>query len=208
MKLFFTASYNGHDKFLWAYNKIYSTLVTRGDQMLDDDIIETSYKTFIQEIEKDKLKYRKIFSNKMTLVEKADVCIFEVSNRSIGVGFLIQRAIEKNKPTLVLYQKGYKSYFLESLDVDYLTVREYTKNNLTKVLMDSVKKIMKTKESRFNFYANPKLMAFIEKKSKDKGISQSAFIRGLLLDEFRKEQDTTAVVSNDTGAKSNPNTRL
>lgn len=192
MKIFFLASYKGGEKLHWAYQEIFDLLEQFGNRHLDDEIVKMSYGSFVKKMSENKDAAFIHYKNKTKCVDEASLCVFEASVHSLGIGFLIETSLQKNKPTLVFYFEDNVPYFLSGVKHPQLILKKYTKNNIKDVVKEGYDETLHLKEGRFNFYANPKLISFVEEKSKKLGISQSAYIRSLLLDALHKENNTSS----------------
>lgn len=80
------------------------------------------------------MEYKQIIYGCVENIKVADVCIFEVSFKSLGSGYLIHHALTLSKPTIILYYKENKPYIFSAVIDERLILKSYNENNLEKVL--------------------------------------------------------------------------
>lgn len=186
MKVFFAGSYQQDPIFLQNYKKIYEEIGKLGYQHIDDEAVNLTYEEFVKKMEGGKDKYNEHFKNKIKAIQGADICIFEVSHHSLGVGFAIEKALELNKPTIILYYKTNIPYFLSGVDDEKLIVLEYSEKTIKKVIKDALDNARERRDKRFNFFISPKLLDYLEKASTDESVTKSKFIRNLIVKKMRQ----------------------
>lgn len=186
MKVFFTASLRGKKEFDVYYQKIYQEIAGMGYEHLDNEILTKSMADFYEEMDGGREAQVELYKKKIKYLQEADICIFETSLHSLTTGFLITKAIDYNKPTIVLYYKENLPYFLVGAQEEKLILRSYNQNNLKKVLNETFEDARERRDKRFNFFISPKLLIYLEKSSKDMGITKSKFIRNLIVEHMRK----------------------
>lgn len=186
MKVFFTASLRGQNSFVKHYLSIYKTIEQLGYTHLDDEIFVLKKRAYYQQIEKEGRKgYVKLYRRKMQRLQEADICVFECSLHSLSIGFLIDKALESNKPTIALYYKDNIPHFLAGIQEEKLIVKSYNEKNYKKVIKEFLKEAREIKDKRFNFFISPKLLSYIETISKEQGVTKSRFIRSLIVEHMR-----------------------
>ncbi len=87
------------------------------------------------------------YYKKLNAIYKSDICIFETTYHSIGIGFLIQKAINEEKPTIVFHYEGKLSFFISGIVDKNLSIYEYNENNYR----DVVKKAMEESRNKIGF---------------------------------------------------------
>lgn len=121
MKIYFSGSIAGGRKYLDIYKKIVEYLQIHGHNVLTEHIILDN----IFEVE-EKLQPAEIYERDIQMLQKCDVVIAEVSNPSLGVGYEICYALERQIPVLGLYQPDiYVSRMILGNTSPYLTLFEY-----------------------------------------------------------------------------------
>lgn len=187
MKVFYTASMRGQKEFKKHYEKIYHTIEELGYTQLDDELIQGESNTYYDILAKQGRKaYMDLYKRTMRLLHEADICIFECSLHSLSIGFIIEKSLNLNKPTIVLYHKDNLPHLLMGVDEEKLLLRNYTDQNIKKVLKETLRAARERKDKRFNFFITPKLLHYLVKISKEQGITKSKFIRSLIFDYMKK----------------------
>lgn len=187
MKVLFTASQRGKKQFGQAYKKIQDFIVNSNYILLQDDILYSEPEDLYKALESgDHKKQTEFYKKKIDAIQKADLCVFEASTHSLSIGFVIQKALEFNKPTIVLYIKDHKPLFFSGVDNEKLILQEYDDKNLEKQFDSAIQDALHLREKRFNFFISPGLLSYLEHTSKKEGITKSTFIRNLILTHKRK----------------------
>ena len=186
MKVFFTASLRGQTEFGNHYKKIFDELVTLGYKNLDDEIFQL-HPNYYDTMEKQgREAFVDLYQRKIKAVQEADICVFEGSLPSLSIGYLITKALDFNKPTIILYYKDYTPQLLSGIDEEKLIVRNYEDRNITSIVADAVEEARHLQDKRFNFFINPALLNYLEQASRAEGITKSTFIRNLILQHKKK----------------------
>lgn len=191
MKVFFTSTTRGQKEFGLYYQQIYKELEALGYDHLDDDVVKTNFTEFLENIEKeDRNGYKEYFNKKNDAIMKADICVFEVSYPTLGLGFVVERALKQGKPTIVLYYKDNIPYTLIGVEDEKLLIKNYTEKTLKKVLRDSLEIAKERRDKRFNFFLSPKLLDYLEGSSKKEGVTKSKLIRDMIVRHMREHVET------------------
>lgn len=186
MKVFFSGSYKGADKFSEQYKAIFDLIKKNGYEHLDYDIVNVSYDQLADS--NDDSAFDKHYEKKMKAIKNADICIFETTVHSLGIGFLIQKALDDGKPVISLYYKDNQPYFLSGLKDERFILKSYNDESLTMVLKEALETARERRDKRFNFFISPKLLEYLEKASKKEGFTKSKFIRNLIMDHMRENR--------------------
>jgi hypothetical protein len=124
MKVFFTASQRGKNFFDRFYKKIYKIVESQGIEHLDDTLVKITAKSFYQELDSNGTNAQKeLYEKNMKAINKADITVFESSLPSLSVGYMINKSLEANKPTIVLYLDENYPHFLKGVNEDKLIVK-------------------------------------------------------------------------------------
>jgi hypothetical protein len=187
MKVFFIASQRGKTKFDQNYKKIFDTIEKLGHKNLDARLFDKSVKEFYDELKKEgPHKFSSFFSVNLKLISEADVNVFECSEQSFSIGYMVQNSLEQNKPTIVLFTQPYEPFFLLDVKDDKLIVQGYTLETLENDLKKAFEKASTVADKRFNFFISPKYLTYLQQESRRNGITKSTFIRNLILEHKRK----------------------
>lgn len=186
MKVFFGVPFGGTRQFGEYYKKIYADIEKLGYENVNDDVFRISYDDFMKQVNKGRDVLVDNYHRKLDGIKAADICIFEGSFPSLGMGFLMQKALEDNKPVIILYYSSNVPLFMSGVEDEKLFVASYSDKNIKKVLRDSLEQAKERRDKRFNFFISPKLLEYLEKMSKEEGITKSKFIRNLILEHMHK----------------------
>lgn len=187
MKVFFRASQRGKKLFGENYITINNAIKELGYVTLDDEVINQNYEDYSKLVKKEGASYyTKQFNDSIAKMKKADICVFEGSEQSFSVGYMVHKALELNKPTVVLYVEERPVHFLMDLHEEKLFVKSYTLDNVKDVLVKTLKVARVAIDKRFNFFISPTLLNFLNEVAKEEGVTKSTFIRNLISDHRRK----------------------
>ncbi len=191
MKIFFATSHRGKKEFIKHYRIIYEEAKQLGYKHIDYDLFSTSTEDFYQKlIAGGKKADVELYKARIQSINEADICIFDCSYPSLSIGFLIDKSLEQGKPTIVLYfkDKGKDTtpYFISGIDNERLILQGYTEKTLKKIIRDSLELAKERRDKRFNFFISPRLLEYLEKVSKEEGMTKSKFIRNLILEHMHK----------------------
>ena len=181
MKVYFTASLRGTQFYEQYYRQIYNEIESMGYTHLDNEILTQNRTQYYNELETAGRKADlDLYKKKIKQLQRADICVFEVSLHSLSIGFQVEKAIHYLKPTIVLYRGDNKPYFLDGIEDEKFILRSYNDENLHEILKECFEIAQKKKEQRFNFFLSPELLNYLESASKKKGTTKSNYIRNLL----------------------------
>lgn len=186
MKVFFTASLRGQKEFGVYYKTIFDTLSDLGFKHLDNEILTLS-KNYYDKIQHEgRSAFVDLYQRKMKHLKEADICMFECTLPSLSIGYQILKALDFNRPTIILYLNDNVPQFISGIDNEKLIVKKYTPDTLTDVVTESLQEASGIQDKRFNFFISPPLLNYLQKESKSKGVTQSTFIRNLILTHKKK----------------------
>jgi hypothetical protein len=185
MKLYFTAAIVQRPKFGCYYDQIVETVQNLGHHIQHEHITKETLANIKKATEDDlNAHYRKV----VRWISQADIVIVEASFPStLNVGHEISLALERNKPTIVLYKKGYDSFFLRGLNSDKLFLVEYTPKSLLQLVTACVNYAKEQAETRFNFFMPPLYLTYLDWAATQKKLPRSVYLRDLL--EKDREQN-------------------
>lgn len=190
MKIFFTASLRGKEFYGKQYKEIFDIINTSGYENLDDEIFNLNSEDYYKKIKTEgRNAFVDLYKRKIKRIQDADICIFEGSFHSLSIGYLIQKAIEFNKPTIVLYFEDNIPHFLAGVEDEKLIVKNYNEKNLKEIFKACIDEATELRDKRFNFFISPELLSYLEGTSKKLNITKSTFIRNLIQEHRRKYKD-------------------
>lgn len=177
MKVFFTSSPRGLDTHHRELKTIFRVLESLGHEHLSDLVINNDVPQFYRQSKQDwSLNYQSLTNR----VKKADFVIAEVSCPSLAIGYLINFALEKNKPVIALYSQNHVPYFLIGLENQNFHLFQYSENSIVPVLTEAFEYVSDELNIRFNMIFPAKINQYLEEISLEQGISKSHFIRSLI----------------------------
>lgn len=156
-------------------------------------------KLFFTALEGEKklpLTFRSIFSflkkdrhSIQTSIEKlseVDVALFECTKPSTAVGYLIEKSLQLNKPTIILYQKNTPPQFLFGSDEVGLIFRSYDSNTLPHALSTALLEAQFMLKKRINFSVSESILHYLRETSKKMGATKSIFLHRLISENTKK----------------------
>ncbi len=189
MKVLFSASLRGRKYFDDQYQLIVKSIKELDATVIGNDALSPTNDHLYEELKKGGRQSNiEFYQREMKLIQEADVCVFECSTHSLSIGFSIQKTLEMNKPALVLYYEDNVPFFLSGAQDDKLIIKSYNEKNLKEVLREGLAEASEIRDKRFNFFINPGLLTYLEKTSKNLGITKSTFIRNLIVDHMKKNK--------------------
>lgn len=187
MKVFFTASHRGKKNFGKQHQTIYKSLENLGFKHLSDSLISVNTEEYYDGLVKDGSDgFVQENTRMLKNIKEADITVFETSFPSLGIGYMIQKSLEANKPVVALYLKGHKPTFLTGIQDEKFQLIEYHEDDLQTLLTEAMEKAQTLADKRFNFFISPSLLTYLNQASKEAGVTKSTFIRNLINDYRRK----------------------
>lgn len=187
MKVYFSVSPKAKAEFGKIYKSIFDEISRAGYQHLSEEALHEDEDTFYEEMEKGgKDTHKNIFKEKIKFLQTADINIFDLSAGGVGLGFNVEKSLELNKPTIVLYHGDNVPFFLSGIDDDKFILVGYNDKNWKKVIRETLEIARERRDKRFNFFISPKLLEYLEKASGEEGVTKSKFIRNLIVKKMRQ----------------------
>ena len=178
MKIFYVASAltDARDSVM----KIYKHIEALGHSHTSD---------YVTRVELDEHKeagreyWEKLYEREMGSLQKADVCILEVSTHSLGLGQLVQEAIRSEKPVILLSRRDCVRREL----IDGACVREkrvqlldYSEDDLVEVVDYGLEVARERLGIRFTMLLGPKYVRYLDVATKVNNTSRSEYLRRLI----------------------------
>lgn len=165
MKVFFTASQRGKKRNLKYYQKIASTIKRLGYTLLDDDLLRIDSDKFYNDLESGtRQAYVEFYEEKMRHLQEADIVIFDVTTDSMSIGYIINKSLEYNKPTIVLYHRDAPPIFLSGSTEDKLILQSYNEDTIAETVEEVLIQARERRDKRFNFFISENLKVLISLK--------------------------------------------
>ncbi len=157
-----------------------------GAKNLDDEILKLS-RNYYETIQKQgRTAFVDLYKRKIKALQQADICIFEGSIPSLSIGYLIEKALDFNKPTIIFYYKDNTPEFISGIDEEKIILKQYFDDTLPKAFESAMEEAKHLQDKRFNFFISPDLLTYLEKASREEEITKSTFIRNLILQHKKR----------------------
>jgi hypothetical protein len=191
MKIFFSSPIKGVDEVKKYIEIIDKALDSLGHKRLDNIVERINDASFYNKLDKGgKEAHQSFFEKTIKGIKDADITIFECSTPSLGIGFQIEKSLDYNKPTIILYFKDNLPHFITGTDHDKLIVHGYNEKNIHEVVSNAIEEARHAADKRFNFFISPSLLSYLEEESSRLGLTKSSFIRNLILEHRKKNKKT------------------
>ncbi len=179
MKIYFSAAIYAKDKYGKYYEQITKTLESLGHSVQHDQI--TGVVTLEELKGRPQDKTNEYYKKVLRWMNAADIVVFEASfPSSLNIGHEITLALDKGKPVVVFYKKGFDSIFLNGLHSDKLFLVEYDDGNVAETVKDSIDYAKDQSDTRFNFFLPPSLMSYMDWISEKRKVPRSVYLRELI----------------------------
>lgn len=190
MKIFFAGSHRGKKEFGTYYQKIHDVIANLGHKHVESSFLQQTPEEFYTKLDQGgRNAHITFYEHNMKKIKEADINIFDCSLHSLSIGFQIEKSLEYNKPTIVLYYDNNVPYFLDGINNEKMIVKSYSKSNIEKVVEQAIELSKNLCEKRFNFFISPMLLTYLNKVSAELGITKSTFIRNLIIEHKKKRKN-------------------
>lgn len=183
MKIFYTASYYGKEK----YQKYYD-LVLKSIEQNKVQLISPEKGNYLQVLDKKDLKKikgdRKIHYEAIRKgIQWADAVIIEISNEDFQLGHEATLTIQNKKHVLCL---SINEDFSQKIINPYFHGAKYNEYNAEEVVQNFIEMVKSERlEERFNLFLSSRQIDYLESAAKKRGLNKSEYIR-MLIDQDRK----------------------
>ena len=188
MQVYFIASSRLVDKNKEAYGQMYKTIAA-DNKMVSDKVLKWIKKGTIDLKKADLETKKQNYNETLKDIAKADIVVMEVSAHSMSMGYILSKTLELNKPVVALYRSDAQPIFIVGINDPKLILREYTPDNMEKVIVDSLKEAKGVIDMRFNFFVSPKILNYLDWVGQKRMIPKSVFLRNLIEREMKKEKE-------------------
>ncbi len=184
MKVYFSASLRGKRLFGDNYQQIFNTIEKLGYKNVYDFVVSTDPDDFYPQEPK---KQAEIYEQMVSRIKKADVCVFEVSFHSLGLGYSVNLALEFDKPVILLHVEDRKPFLFEGTQESKLQIVKYNQETLERKLKKALKEAKDQTNIRFTFFVTPKISRFLDWVAKEKKMPRAVYLRRLIKDAMDEE---------------------
>jgi len=184
MKIYFSTSLRAKKLYQKNFEKIYKIIEDLGNKHTSDFILEAEPESFYKRSGK---AFTRFYDKLTKQIRKADICVFEVSLHSLGIGYCVNLALDMGKPVVILHVKDKKPVLFQGIKDKRMQIYEYNLNNLERVLKDALEIAKDAMDIRFTFFITSKINRFLDWISKTKKIPRAVFLRRLINEAMEKE---------------------
>ena len=183
MTIFFTASFDGKQKYQKQYDLIVQAIQKTGVELISPELANYQQNLRPSEIKKFKdpriLHYEAIRRS----IELADAVIIDVTYSNTHIGYEIALAAAAKKYVLCL---SLTEDFSEKINNRYVLGAQYTELTIDEMIEDFVAKVNKNiLTERFNCFLSPAQVSHLQSRSLAENINMSEYVRELI-DRDRK----------------------
>lgn len=187
MKVFYNASLIGKKFFSHEYEAIYQVIKgTEKVTVLHSPVLVGSPEKVGAETIGQASAY---FKRLQGWIKEADVCVFETSYPSMGVGYEIAMALQWGKSVIVLHLPGKQSEVLSGLSSDKMQMIEYTMETVKVTVKEALMYAVEQQDTRFNFFVSPRIIHYLDWVAKKKRIPRAVYLRRLIEEDLKKSKD-------------------
>lgn len=187
MKIYFSAAIYAKDKYGKYYEQIVKTLEGLGHTVQHEQISKSTMESIKDNSPEERDQY---YKKVLRWMNQADIVVIEASfPSSLNIGHEITLSLDKGKPVVVLYKKGFDSIFLNGLHSDKLFLVEYTDENIVETVKDSIDYAKDQSDTRFNFFLPPSLMSYMDWIAEKRKVPRSVYLRELIERDREKNRE-------------------
>lgn len=184
MKIFYTASYYGKEKYQKYYDMVLKVIEATKAELIATE--KGNYKQILSDKEIKQLKKPLLIHYEA--IKKgilwADAVIIEISNEDFQLGHEATLTIQNKKPVLCL---SIHEDFSKKINNRFFFGARYNEYNVEEIVENFINFVKKEQLSeRFNLFITPSQLSYVEKKAKEEKVNKSEYIRKLI-DEDRKK---------------------
>ena len=183
MKIFYTASYYGKEKYQKYYDLVLKAITDTGVEIISPE--KGNYLSILNKKDLKKIKgNRKIHYEAIRKgIQWADAVIIEISNEDFQLGHEATLAIQSKKHVLCF---SIHEDFSEKIINPYFHGAKYNEYNVEEVVSDFVDMVKNEQlDQRFNLFLSSKQTTYLDSVARKKGMNKSEYIR-MLIDEDRR----------------------
>jgi len=187
MKIYFSAAIIFNEKRGKIYSQIVKTLSDSGHKVLTYGVTDSNIDDIMDQSEDKRVEH---YHQVTRWIAEADLVVVEASFPStLHIGHEIGLALEKGKPVIVMYEKGFSPFFLTGNSSDKLFLVEYTNATVSMVLKDAIEYASEQSDTRFNFFVSPSIVNYLDWVSKKRRLPRAVYLRKLIEEEMKNNTD-------------------
>ncbi len=185
MKVYFSSSLRAKKLYQKEFELIYKTIKNLDYKHTSDFLLEADPADYYKR--KTGADFNKFYKKLVQQLKKADICVFEVTLHSLGIGYCVNLALEMGKPVVLLFQKDSNPLFFKGIKSDKLQMYEYSLGDLKEILESALEMAKEVLDIRFTFFIDPKINNFLAWVKKTKKTPRSVYLRKLIEEAMKKE---------------------
>lgn len=187
MKIYFTAAVSAKSEYGIFYERIVKKLRGLGHDVYADHILGA---TLTDILGKSGVVHKEYYNKMLGRIRQSDLVVAEVSFPStVNVGHELTIALEKGKPVIAMHLKGKKPVLFWGLESDSFYVAEYDTKDLEEVIASAMEKLKNEVDTRFNFFINRRVAAYLDWIAAKKRIPRAVYLRQLIRQEMRSRNE-------------------
>lgn len=192
MKIYFTASTAEFKKYKDNYFAIRDFLVQENHTLTRDWLKHTGER--IDDGELNVRDIKSIYKKCIIAINQADLVIIEDTVSNFSTGHQITIALQRQKPTLVLWRgkkhRYFKQMFIHGIESDYLQISQYQRHTLESEIRKFINKYKDHgNKTRFNLVLNQSERNYLDWVQFNSGISRTKVIKRLINLKLRQDKD-------------------
>ncbi len=183
MKIFYTASYYGKEKYQRYYDLVLKVITDTGVEIISPE--KGNHLSLLNKKDLKRFKNPKQIHYEAIRkgIQWADAVIIEISNEDFQLGHEATLTIQNKKHLLCLY---IHKDFSENIINPYFHGAKYNEYNVEELVSDFIDMVKNEQlDKRFNLFLSSRQLTYIESVARRKGLNKSEYIR-MLIDEDRK----------------------
>jgi len=185
MKILFSASPKAKTELETEINLIFDTITQLGYSHVDSFIRDVDPKNFYKEKSESSTFFDKVEKS----VKKSEICIFETTVPSLGLGHHIYMALSLGKPVITLYRGENAPLMLSELQESKVQVLQYTNDNIEDILEQAISYAKEQADTRFNFFISPRHSNYLDWIAKNRRVPRSVFLRNLIKQDMEVNEE-------------------
>lgn len=178
MKILYTASYLGKQKYQTNYNLVLKTLHATGNEILVPE--KDDYLYFLSQKELERLQYPKRIHYEAIkkAIPQCDAVVMELSDEDFQLGYLATIAVQSKKYTLCL---SIFDDFSDRITDRYFFGAKYDDRTIDDTITNFVHQASEDQFSeRFNLFLSPAQVQYLEKNATVANMNKSEYLRSLI----------------------------
>lgn len=192
MKIYFTCSTAEFSKYKKDYFTIRNYLVEQGHILTRDWLPKTQKRLDDNDVAVNDIK--EIYTACIQALHEADMVIIEDTVSNFSTGHQITVALQRSKPTLVLWQgkkhRHFNKTFIHGIDSEYLEVSEYTNDSLYSIIQQFINKYQDSEvKNRFHLVLNNVERTYLDWIQYNRSLSRTKAIRQAIQHQLQNDQE-------------------